>query len=192
MASVPDYYPKVNLILEPLKNNVGEFKGGPTGVTIHYTASRDLKSTHNTLLERGLNYHMIIDRDGMVTQTAIMTQRVHHAGPAAWRGKSPNRHHIAIALLNWGRLNNGRTWAGQGIPREDIVTKKGVQWHKATAQQERALLEVCRWLVCMGIDPDMICGHDECCLPKGRKTDPGGILSYSMPKLRRLVTSAMI
>jgi len=192
MSKLPEYYPNVHLILEPTKNLVGKFIGDdPSGATIHYTASRNLEATHKTLMDRGLNYHFIIDREGKVIQTAQLTHRVHHAGKAKWLDKSPNRSHVSVALLSWGLLNDGKTWVGKRLPVEETAHRRNNTWDKATMAQEEALLHLCRWLVCMGIPPAGVCGHDECCLPKGRKVDPGGVLSWTMPEFRRLVTSAM-
>lgn len=190
MAKVPDFYPKVNLILSPKENIVKEFNNGPSGITIHYTASRDVNSTHAALMKNGLNYHLMIDRLGLVTQCAVLTHSVYHAGKARWNEQSPNRKHISIALLNWGKLENGRAWTGQGIPKEDIRTlKDGSQWHKATIAQENTLLDMCKWFTCLGIPRENVCGHDECAIPKGRKLDPGGVLSFSMDQFRDLLIS---
>lgn len=186
MPKLPDYYPMVKLILKPEESHAGPFKSPPAGVTVHYTASRSVEGTHQSLLEQGLNYHFMIDRDGKVVQTAKLSNRVHHAGAAVWRGVSPNRLHISIALLSWGRLRDGKTWTGKKLPDEDIRTVNNIGWDKATPAQEEKLIELCRWLVAYGIPAVSICGHDECAIPAGRKIDPGNILSFSMDKLREI------
>jgi N-acetyl-anhydromuramyl-L-alanine amidase AmpD len=193
MSKLPDIYPFVHKIGDINTNLVDRFEDGdPSGVTIHYTASRNIDSVIDTLANSKLNYHFIIDRQGHVYQNARLTHSVYHAGKAEWKGKSPNKSFISIALLNWGLLDDtGRTWAGQRLPDDETHTRHGKRWDKCTLVQEERLLVLCKWLVCQGIYPDMICGHDECCIPPGRKTDPGGIMSYDISQLRKLVVSVI-
>ncbi len=187
--ALPEFYTLASKIIEPEKNLVAPFDA--SGVTVHYTATKNFEQAHKALMDRGLNYHFIIERDGAIIQTAKLTHSVYHAGKAMWNGKSPNRHHIAIALVSWGRVEpDGTTWAGTKISQGEIEKRRGLHWHVATGAQEASLINLCRWLVCLGINPQEICGHDECAIPNGRKIDPGGVLSMGMVKLRSLLHSA--
>ena len=188
MAILPDLFPGATKVLE--YKNLVSLLGDAKGVTVHYTASRDLESTHKALVDAGLNYHFIIDRNGDVIQTAPMTASVYHAGRANWLGHSPNRSHVAISVISWGHCSAEReTWAGNRLPKDDLVFRKEAWWDKCLMKQEEALLRLCQWLVCQGIPPAHYCGHDECCLPFGRKVDPGGALSFTMAEFRRLLIS---
>ena len=184
-VAFPEYYPTVKLIVTPLQNVKSSFQPRPTGITIHYTAARSWEGVVQALKARDLNYHLLIDREGNVIQTAVLNKRVNHAGKASWLGKSPNLSHIAIALLNWGRLDEEKkTWAGKKLPQNEVAMRKNYYWDRCTNLQEEGLITVLRWFMAVGIDPDHICGHDECALPAGRKIDPGGILSATMPEIR--------
>lgn len=191
MPTLPEFYPLAEKRLDTDMNLVVPFKA--TGITIHYTASGSVESAHNALKDRGLNYHFIIDRNGDVVQSAKLTHSVYHAGKAMWNGASPNRKHVAIALVSWGFVSSGReTWAGTFVPYNSVRERDGKTWHKATAVQEAKLILLCRWLVQQGINPENVCGHDECCIPAGRKSDPGGVLSMPVSKLRQLLHSVLV
>lgn len=169
----------------------------PSGITIHHTADPDVDRVVRSLREQRLAYHLIIAADGTVIQTAWLNRRVDHAGAATWRGKSPNKHHIAIAVASWGRLTEEpagvmRSWSGAVVDRGQVVARKDVfgkpaRWHAATPAQEATLLAALRFFVAAGIAPADVCGHDECALPKGRKDDPGGVLSRTTGELRTLL-----
>ena len=186
-ATMLDFYPGASEIRDPEKDLTGKFaQGDPSGITIHYSATRSTSSTINALAERHLKYHLLITRDGRIVQIARLDHRVDHAGKASWLGKSPNKSHWAICLLAWGKLDyQGKAWTGAVIPRQETRYRDGHLWDMATTEQEAALGLFLRWAVgSYGIVPGAICGHNECCIPLGRKADPGGILSFSMPKLR--------
>lgn len=169
----------------------------PGGVTVHYTADRNVKRVISSLKEKGYNYHLLIDRDGSVIQTGYLDKSVWHAGKAEWNGKSPNKEHASIALVSWGYLfeqdNGFFSWSGDQVSKMDAVKrgnnlqgehKKIRAWDAATMLQETKLLEVLSWFRASGISPADICGHDECALPAGRKEDPGGVLSMTMAEVR--------
>jgi N-acetyl-anhydromuramyl-L-alanine amidase AmpD len=169
--------------------------GRPTGVTIHYTADRDVSRLCHSLRAKGYGYHLLVLRDGSLLQTARMDLRVDHAGPAAWSGSSPNRNHIAVAVVSWGRLaeKNGRilTWSNEEVARNEtayrpynIAQTVGL-WDIATEDQAGSLFKFLDWTCEQGILPGAICGHDEAALPIGRKIDPGGVLPWAMKDLRQ-------
>jgi len=155
-------------------------------MTVHYTAGPSAGSAIQALKKRGLNYHLIIERDGTVIQSAWLTHSVFHAGAASWAGISPNRWHIAVALVSWGKVTaKGVTWNGTAVPMNEIVAQGKHFWHKATPEQEARLIEIGSWLVQRGLSSADFCGHHECCIPIGRKLDPGGILSFTMTEFRQ-------
>lgn len=189
---IPDLYPKTQKLVNPMEFATGKMV--PSGVTVHYTADGSARKSIAALKGAGLGYHIIIDRDGTVYQTCYLTQSVYHAGKAMWNGRSPNRHHLAVAVVSWGAVTlkdgNYRAWTGMPLPREEVQRREGnlgsgdYHWHVCTRPQENALLAFLRWAVSKGIKPEDVCGHDECAIPKGRKADPGGVLSLSMLELR--------
>lgn len=164
----------------------GAFQPGrPIGATVHYTASGTAISALSQEAVSGLGYHIIIDRDGSVVQTCYFDRRVSHAGKAEWNKFSPNLYHVAIAVVSWGLLDSdGKNYLGK-MPEGQIRLKYAKKWHAATVTQEVALVRLLAWLERNGMDRREMCGHDECCIPPGRKVDPGGTLSFTMAEYRR-------
>lgn len=179
--------------------------GAVRGVTIHYSAERALEPTVRALRGIGtdrvsLGYHVLIARDGTVTQLTRFSKRVYHAGKATWQGYSPNAAHISVALLSHGMLQRGgvlggfRTWAGEPVDPAEVaerpnnVNGRMAFWDAAPREQELALLKFLRWCMAHGIHASAICGHDECATPLGRKVDPGGVLSVTMNQLRAILS----
>ena len=188
-----EYYPHIESLIEPDKDLRGEFTD-IMGITLHYTGARSTSSTLTALKSTGYRYHILIERDGSVHQLAKLTHRVNHAGRALWRGYSPNKYHIAVALESWGFLDqHHKSWAGTFIPPEERREFEGYTWDKCTEIQEVRLLAFLTWAIENGVPVNGICGHDECCLPFGRKKDPGGILWLPTPAIReKLLDSKQI
>jgi N-acetyl-anhydromuramyl-L-alanine amidase AmpD len=190
----PELYPKADQKHLGALKAVADLK--PTGVTVHYTADRDLDRAVRALAARELGYHLIIDRAGAVFQFVPFSKGVWHAGKAMWGSLSPNRAHIAVSLVSWGEVEclapgAFQSWNAQTVPTDEVVQRQVEWWDAATAAQEAALLEVLAWVCGHGIDVSAICGHDECALPKGRKIDPGGVISMTMQELRNAVRSRL-
>ncbi len=198
---LPQLYPMVRSVFRPTALGRGPFEGGSArGVTVHHAADRDLNRVQTEGATTRIGYHLVIDRDGFVHQTTYMDQMVAHAGEAIWNGLSPNRAHVAVSLLSWGRLTktDGSSdlvaWDGATVHPEEAAMRQGnlspelAWWDAATPAQEEALFNLLRWFVACGIDPANICGHDECALPVGRKDDPGGVLSMTMQAVRLMLS----
>lgn len=160
---------------------------GPTGITVHYTADGDLERVKRESIASTIGYHLIFDKLGKVHQTSRLDRTVNHAGKAAWQGVSPNRAHIALSVLSWGRLNKDKT-AWNGTPCPDAIERGKYFWDACTGPQEAALVAACRYLIGrFHMQKDSLCGHDECALPKGRKIDPGDVMIWNMTQLRHIL-----
>lgn len=188
---------KVILKNDCILNEPWELKK-PVGITIHYSADRNLNSVLSWIQKEKLGYHCIIDSDGEIYQICPFDKRVNHAGNSLWNDKSPNRNHIAICLMSFGLLTKSKnkylSWNNVEINPINVALRNDLNgnqhlWDKATDIQESSLLNILSWLVSYGINPDEICGHDECCIPKGRKIDPGGIISLTLDQIRKLLKS---
>ncbi len=207
VAKFPRVYPLVAFVDEPHRMAVDQFLGSqPHGVTVHYTADNVMKRTVEVLREKKYGYHLIIDHKGKVHQTCWLDKSVNHAGKALWNHQSPNRMHLAVAILNWGELKKERdketgcdrflAWNGDEVPADQVrravgnVGTHSSYWHKATAEQEQTLMDILRFCMAFGMDPNNVCGHDECALPPGRKVDPGGSLSHSLREIRYLLKAS--
>lgn len=197
MKEFPEEYPKAKQNFK-LKT-VGLFQDKrPLGITVHYTADRRIERVFESLKAQDLAYHVLVDRNGVVFQCAPLTHRVWHAGKAEWNGVSPNQRHLGVAVVSYGEVHAEEgpytaTWNADKIPDADVVKRKApvsgvlAAWDAATVQQESALMRFLQWCVDQGVDPHNICGHDECAQPRGRKIDPGGVLSRDMSTLRRML-----
>lgn len=161
----------------------------PTGITVHYTADSDIDRVKREMDKTRIGYHFLIAKNGTLHQTANLTKSVNHAGKAMWNGQSPNRTHIAVAVVSWGLLNSDSlAWNGTRVLNP--VKRRGKMWEPATTAQEARLMDLLRDLIKeFGILPSNICGHDECALPQGRKIDPGGTLSKTMSDIRKELSS---
>lgn len=159
----------------------------PRGITVHYTADGSSERIRREMFATKIGYHFLIAKNGRIIQTSPLDKTVHHAGKAMWNDLSPNRHHIAIAFISWGKLNEkGMTWTGLQI--QNPVTRFAGTWEPATKEQEASLIRLLKFLsLSHKISPEDICGHDECAIPAGRKADPGGSLSMTMGDLRKLI-----
>ena len=160
-------------------------KKTPTGITIHYTANDNFQSLLQEMHMHSIGYHFVIKKDGSIVQTSRLSKTTNHAGKAMWENESPNRNHISVAFVCWGSLSKDKkTYTGKKI--ENYRESLGGFWEPATDDQEKKLIDLCQELIVkFGIDPRKICGHDECALPKGRKVDPGGSLSFTLSDLRQ-------
>jgi len=190
---LPDIYRGTQKLITPLAMTAGPMTD-VRGVTVHHTADNNLQRVIDDLKAQGLGYHIIIDRDGTVVQTTYLSQRVNHAGVAKWRDVSPNREHVAVSLISWGavtkKANRYYAWNGSEVVMSQVANRKGnlndqfYYWHAASDAQEKALMTFLRWCQMRGLDRLDFCGHDECALPSGRKSDPGGVLSKTMAEIR--------
>lgn len=194
--ALPRLYDPIVSRLQPRMESGNFGPHGPQGITVHYTADRQVQRVCDALTARALGYHLIIDNFGAVYQFVPFDRRVSHAGKALWNDLSPNRAHLAVAVTSWGYLTDDlKAWNGEAVVSSDAAHRPGNLsthmrwWDKATPAQERALLAFMHWAMDHGIAPQDICGHDECALPRGRKEDPGGVLSQPMSKIRKLLSN---
>jgi len=74
-------------------------------IVVHATAGRGLAGAINTLRDRGLSYHYIIEKDGQVTKCVDTGRVAWHAGVSDGpQGKGVNSYSIGISLVN---MNDG-------------------------------------------------------------------------------------
>jgi N-acetylmuramoyl-L-alanine amidase len=85
--------------------NIGGPLRSPTLLVMHYTAGFTGASAVATLINRATkaSAHLVIDRDGTVTQLAPFNVVTWHAGVSKWKGRSGcNSFSIGIELVNCG------------------------------------------------------------------------------------------
>lgn len=164
-------------------------QGGPYAeraldtIIIHYTAGANAESAIRTLsdTERKVSAHLVVGRDGAVTQLVPLDTVAWHAGQSRWGEREGfNQYSIGIEIDNAGQLEerDGRfvSWFGREYPEEEVVwgvhrnQTQSTPWHKFTEVQVQVVEEICRLLVAeYGVRH--ILGHEE--IAPQRKIDPG-------------------
>ncbi len=169
----------------------------PKYIAAHYTAGISVSGSISHLRDIvKLGYHIIIDRDGAITQCIPFNKIARHAGVSNWKGISDlNKHSIGICLANrgyvtrfangsYGWVNTHNTPIGNFLTEDQIVREEhfngaetNLYWEKFSIAQMNAFREVCQVLIqtYMGIK-DLI-GHDE--IAMGRKSDPGPAFPFT-------------
>lgn len=158
----------------------------PRYIVLHYTAGTSLAGSISHLRDERYSYHLLVDRDGAVTQSVPLNVEAKHAGVSNWKGlNSLNSHSIGICAANLGpvtRFPNGQFgWVTNSRP---MLTQEQVDmaqhyngaikdeyWEKYPPEQIAAIRELCSTLVKAYPSIIDVIGHDE--IAVGRKSDPG-------------------
>lgn len=174
-------------------NQGGAFEAGhPDTIVLHYTAGGSAESAVRALSDpaRKACAHVVMGRDGAITQLVPFQRIAWHAGRSSFQGRSGlNRYAIGIEIDNAGRLvqagSRFTSWFGRDYPGDEVIEaihrneSAPAPWHRyaeAQIQQVEALCEVLiahypiAWIV----------GHEE--ISPGRKSDPGP--AFPLDRLR--------
>ena len=162
-------------------NCAGSLK--PVFLVMHYTAGGSAQGAIAWLCNPAsrASAHVVIGRDGSVTQLVPFNRQAWHAGRSRWQGRTGlNKYSIGIELDNAGVLNGApgqwRTSWGTAVRDEDVVELPhkfdGIVrgWHAYTPRQLAVAQAVAASIVIEYGIQDVI-GHDD--IAPGRKTDPG-------------------
>ena len=166
-------------------NRGGVFAPGmPDTIIIHFTAGASAESAIQTLCDpaREVSAHLVVGRDGTVSQLLPFDTVGWHAGRSRWRNRtSLNQYSIGIEVDNAGRLaetDGARYLSWFGREYEETQVVRGVHrnesapscWHRFPAAQIAVVESLCRLLIdAYGISS--ILGHEE--IAPDRKEDPG-------------------
>ncbi len=159
-------------------------KGRPDTIIIHYTASATARQAIDTFTNPRVkaSAHVVIDRDGSITQMVPFNRIAWHAGKSIFnKRKGLNRYSIGIELVNAGWLRkSGDEYIsdfGRVYPEEEVVyavhRNPGVPftfWHKYTPAQLDAAEALCALLIDT-YPIQWLLGHEE--IAPDRKQDPG-------------------
>ena len=174
-------------------NHGGNLEGGlPDSIIIHYTAGASAESSVRTLCNprNKVSAHVVVGRDGSITQLVPFDTIAWHAGRSSWDGRDGfNKYSVGIEIDNAGRLtraeNGYKSWFGRNYDAGEVI--KAVHrnesaasfWHSFTEQQIELVSDICEALI--EVYPiDLILGHDE--ISPNRKSDPGP--AFPVEKLR--------
>ena len=152
-------------------------------LVMHFTAGRDARSSINWLTDARAraSAHLVIGRDGTITQLVPFDKKAWHAGISAWGDRvGLNAYSIGIELDNAGKLRRRgeiwETWFGRPVPDDEVIVathkneSEPAGWHAYTESQLATAMEAALTLVGKYRLLDVV-GHDD--IAPGRKTDPG-------------------
>jgi len=155
----------------------------PKYLVIHYTAGPSAKRAIDTLTNpaRKASAHLVIGRDGEITQLVDFNKCAWHAGRSSWKGLvGLNKYSIGIELSNPGKLkktsSGWKTWYEAPVEPENVLEAAHPNggpvggWHTYTAEQLDALSQAAEVLLQTYPLQDIL-GHQD--IAPGRKLDPG-------------------
>lgn len=172
----------------------------PVLIVNHFTSGYSADGAISTFKSGVVAAHVVIDRDGTITQMVPFNRRANHAGPSAWMGYNMlNNYSIGIELVNLG----GATVAANGDLIDEYGRKvkdpsrwvEGFQknagpsvkfWETYPEAQINALVEVTKAILATYNIKD-ITGH-EFVDTRGWKSDPGP--AFPWPTIRALFRPA--
>lgn len=155
-------------------------------LVMHFTAGRDAASSIASLCNKAAkaSAHLVIGRDGVITQLVPFNRVAWHAGVSRWQGREGMNHYaIGIELDNAGRLtrvgSRWQAWFKASYPDDEVLVANHKNdppgtppcgWQTYTEIQIAAALEVANVLVAKYALRDVI-GHED--IAPDRKVDPG-------------------
>jgi N-acetylmuramoyl-L-alanine amidase len=157
----------------------------PRYLIVHYTAGSSAASSIESLCTRkpqgNASAHLVLARDGSITQLAPFNVVTWHAGVSQWLGVDGlNNVSIGIEVDNAGPMNQVGdrfvAWFGREYPASEVLMaahKHGGPvrpWHAFTEVQIVRCLELAE-LLCQHYRLQDVLGHDD--IARGRKQDPG-------------------
>lgn len=174
--------------------------GYPVGAIVHFTAGRrsGLKAGMAEQVKNGYTY-FVIDKDGNIGQNFSLDSWGYHAGQSSYPGlgESVSSKLVGIEIQAAGKLEKSgagyKTWFGEPVPAAEVRViaqktdnQEAGAYQAYTAAQEESLIRLLTWLHENNpavFQHKYVLGHDE--VSPGRKNDPGGALSMTMPTLRK-------
>jgi len=155
----------------------------PEYLVIHYTAGPSLDSAVNWFGNPAAraSAHLVIGRDGSITQSVPFDTVAWHAGRSRWEGREGlNGYSLGIELDNAGRLirqgDQWRSWFQRVYTADEVLESvhknesSMAGWHTFTAEQIDATVTVsCLLFERYGLRD--VVGHED--IAPGRKSDPG-------------------
>ena len=155
----------------------------PSFIIIHFTAGRSAESSIAWFKNPSAqaSAHLVIARDGTITQLIDFNKIAWHAGKSSWANqRNFNNFSIGIEIDNPGRLHKVGdkylSWFKKEYPKEGVVEDthkhetRSSFWYEYSEEQIEACLQICKLLV-KTYDINDILGHDD--IAPFRKDDPG-------------------
>jgi N-acetylmuramoyl-L-alanine amidase len=161
-------------------------------LVIHFTGGATGASSIESMRDNRLSAHVVVERDGTVTQCVPFNRVASHAGVSRWRDPNTNVLYqglnscsIGIEIANAGNDPAALSWARRqpGFASITARHRKGgavQEWESYPEAQLAAVFEIAKALV-ETYRLDDITGHD--CIAPERKDDPGP--AFPMADLRQ-------
>lgn len=176
----------------------GPFPGDlPDTIILHYTAGGSAASAVDTFAgdEVQASAHVIVARDGALTQMVPFNTIAWHAGRSVYENRiGLNRYAIGIEMVNAGRLEQSESdyvsWFGRSYPGDEVIRAmhrnedEPAFWHRYTDRQLSAVYKLCFTLI-REYNIRHILGHEE--VSPGRKSDPGP--AFPLDRMRERLLS---
>lgn len=185
---------------KPSPNHGGAMK--PEILVLHYTASSSAAGAIATLTDghsiNRVSAHLVLDKDGSVTQLLPLNVVGWHVGKSAWEGKPGcNNFAIGIEQVNAGVLNHMadgslRTQLGkrvvpasEALHAQHRITHGWAYWEDYPDAQVQAAIAIGQALHAAYHFKDVV-GHEDVATPPGRKIDPGPAYPLDLVRSRVL------
>ncbi|HET6765031.1 MAG TPA: N-acetylmuramoyl-L-alanine amidase [Longimicrobiaceae bacterium] len=169
--------------------NVGTGEAKFRYLVMHFTAGGSAQESISWLANPAAkaSAHVVIAKDGTITQMVPFNKVAWHAGKSEWEGiVGLNTYSIGIELDNAGRMTrrNG-AWtsdAGNKLPDDQVIqaTHKNEKTPSGWAKYPEAQLAAARELAALLVRTyklGSIIGHDD--ISPGRKVDPGPAFPFA-------------
>ncbi len=155
----------------------------PRYLIFHYTAGRNAQDSCDWLCNPAsqASAHVVLGRDGAITQLAPFNIKTWHAGKSHWEGLTGmNEYAIGIEMDNAGLLtitgDTATAWFGASYPTSQAIQAKHKLdleprwWHMYTQNQIETALDLAALLFKEYGLADIL-GHED--IAPDRKRDPG-------------------
>ena len=165
----------------------------PTLIVLHDTAGRLAKGSSVAWLcnpKAKASAHLVVERDGSVTQLVEFDRVAWHAGQSSWRGRSGcNAFAIGIEIVNPGKLTGtpkkATAWFGEsygaefGIARASTSIHGNGCWMPYTEDQLRTVERLIAALASEYPIGEVVAHHD---ISPARKVDTTPLMDW--PRMR--------
>jgi N-acetyl-anhydromuramyl-L-alanine amidase AmpD len=180
----------------PTPNQGGRLE--PTLIVLHDTAGRLAKGSSVAWFadpKAKASAHVVVERDGGVTQVVSFDRVAWHAGPSSWRGRSNcNAFAVGIEIVNPGKLTgtpaNAKAWFGESFGPESGIVRASTPahgdgcWMPYTEAQLRTVEQLIAALAREYPIGEVVAHHD---ISPGRKVDTTPLMDW--PRMRTVLES---
>ena len=179
-----------NIDFQECSKDSGEFTDKIRFIVIHYTAgsSRQSSVDHFIQSETKASAHVILGKDGKITQLIPFNKIAWHAGKSEYQGYSSlNSCSIGIEIDNVGTLEKREdsfySWFGKKVENYNVVRADNKYWEAYDEWQLNTAFDLCELLFKTYDSIIDVVGHRD--ISPGRKPDPGP--HFPIDKFRDLI-----